>query len=110
MAVDVLRKGAVLRVPESSIAAGVELIALSYVDVRFDDDGHVERWLGPGEGWLVERRNESLTAALTRASDVADEQTDALVEELADYLGHDDRDGFDGAPVEIVVEWNVRTG
>jgi hypothetical protein len=44
---EVLRKGALVRVAGGPEDAGADVLALAYLDLRFED-GHVERWLGPG--------------------------------------------------------------
>jgi hypothetical protein len=98
----ILRKGALVRVAGDGTTEPVEVLALSYVDLRFGD-GHVERWLGPGEG-------DTLARAALRdwGEQVIDNQGERLIEELEMEFRDVHPRVLDDVPVEVVVEWNAQ--
>jgi hypothetical protein len=100
----VLRKGAVVRVGGDGSTLPVEAYALSYLDLRFED-GHVERWLGPGHT----RTLADVAPGQLRVwgEEVIDEQGACLIEELAWSFQHLGSHLLE-VPVEIVVEWNAQ--
>ena len=106
VAPEILRKGAVVRVAGAD-AASAAALALSYVDLRFPD-GHVERWLGPGQFRSADEPSADLRAW---GEDVIEVQAEALLEELTNDLGGDfaaaATESFLRCPVETVVEWNA---
>jgi hypothetical protein len=101
----VLRGGALIRVAAETAAGAVRAHALSMIDVRFAD-GHVERWLGPGE--LSERRYATTDAADLRqwGERVCAEQGGLLLGELRMSFRGVAATALKGVPVEIVIEWN----
>lgn len=100
-----LRKGAVVRV-ETGWPHCEKAEALASIDLRFDD-GHVERWLGPGS--VVEPGMEmpqTVEALVEWGEEVIETQLDCLVEELAmDFSGVSMKRAA-ALAVEIVIEWN----
>jgi hypothetical protein len=101
----VLRVGALIRVASERAQGSVRAQALSMVDLRFAD-GHVERWLGPG-GLSEAAYSAADGQALRRwGEDVYEEQADCLVEELRMSFEAVTSSMLDGAPVEVVVQWN----
>jgi hypothetical protein len=101
----VLRVVALIRVASERAQGSARAQALSMVDLRFAD-GHVERWLGPG-GLSEHAYSVTDGEALRRwGEDVYQQQADCLVEELGISFEAVTPSVFDGAPVEVVVEWN----
>src|SRR5689334_10214036 len=94
--VTLLRRGAVVRIPASTLQPEMPVIGHAFADLRFED-GHVERWLGP--------------AILGSAPDDPDLETvvDWAHDDVLDE--HDDfglpAGALSRAPAEIVVEWSV---
>jgi hypothetical protein len=84
---------------------GARTFVLSFVDLRFDD-GHVERWLGPGSVAGFPSGDRALQRLKRWAEDVAEEQLDSLRGEVAMSFVGVERADYDGLPVEVVVEWN----
>jgi hypothetical protein len=78
---------------------------LSFVDLRYDD-GHVERWLGPGSVAGFPSGDRALERLNQWAQDVADEQLTSLRSEVAMSFAGVQRTDYDALPVEVVVEWN----
>jgi hypothetical protein len=98
----VLRKGAVIRVAGGG-SPGTPALALSYVDLRFDD-GHVERWIGPGQAGEFPSGDDPGSALVSWGEEVIEIQAGCLLEEMAmDFSGVP---AELAGPVEIVVEWN----
>src|SRR4051812_28728185 len=77
----VLRGGALIRVATETAAGAVRAHALSMIDLRFAD-GHVDRWLGPGE--LCDRQYATADAAEPRqwGEEVFAEQVGLLLGEV----------------------------
>jgi hypothetical protein len=92
----VIRKGARIRVATAAAEA------LAYVDLRFDD-GHVERWIGPGEI----RGGGAAADLVAWGEEVVETQGDALLEELRESFGPHFVAGLAGVPVEVVLEWDT---
>jgi hypothetical protein len=90
----VLRKGAVIRLVE-----GKDADALSFLDLRFED-GHVERWLGPGE----QRAAPGDSELVAWGEDVIDLQGELLIGELGMSYSGVSTTVLAEVPVEIVVE------
>jgi hypothetical protein len=80
-------------------------LILSFVDLRFED-GHVERWLGPGSITQFAGGEGALQRLNRAAEEVADDQLMSLCDEVAMGFRHVNRDDYEGLPVEVVVEWN----
>jgi hypothetical protein len=100
---EVLRKGAVIRVAGGSVP-GTRALALSYVDLRFAD-GHVERWIGPGQPGEFPSGDDPGAALVSWGEDVIEINGDDLRSELAmDFSGVPNELA---GPVEIVAEWNA---
>jgi hypothetical protein len=78
---------------------------LSFVDLRFDD-GHVERWLGPGSIAGFPSGEGALESLQTWAEEVADDQLMSLRDEVAMSFENVDEAHYEVLPVEVVVEWN----
>jgi hypothetical protein len=102
---EVLRRGALIRVAGAAddSAAAAPAYALSFVDLRFVDDDHVERWLGAGE-----LRNEDAVAyaeLVAWGHQVAQEHS--LSGDLGMAFAKVDDQALAAAAVEIVVEWNA---
>jgi hypothetical protein len=100
IAPEVVRKGSVVRIPGAS---GAEVLVLSYVDLRFDD-GHVERWIGPGSGYLLPSGGDVLERLNAWGAEVIEQQYECLVEEVAMDFRNVSAQAFADAPVEIVFE------
>jgi hypothetical protein len=105
----VVRKGSVVRVPGGGQSAGAETLVLSYVDLRFDD-GHVERWIGPGSVYRLPGGDDLLRTLNAWGEEAIEQQWECLVEELAMGFRGVAAQPFLEAPVEIVVEWNADLG
>jgi hypothetical protein len=101
----VLRGGALIRVAAGTAAGAVRAHALSMIDVRFTD-GHVERWLGPGE--LSNCQYASGDGAELRqwGERVYAEQGGLLLGELRMSYRGVAASALKGLPVEVVLEWN----
>jgi hypothetical protein len=104
-----LRRGAVVRVaagrPED--VASMCVHALSSVDLRFPDD-HTERWLGPGALYdAPEGSGLRFDELVPLGERVAEEQGITLFAEVRQAFRDFDRDAFDSAPVEVVLQWNA---
>ena len=99
---EVLRVGALIRVAGRDAPSGTRAHALASMDLRFAD-GHVERWLGPGS---LSESDVGADELVAWGTEVFDEQRESLVEELGMSFSNVTGKVFDGAPVEVVVEWN----
>jgi hypothetical protein len=101
----VLRGGALIRVGADTAAGAVRAHALSMIDVRFAD-GHVERWLGPGE--LSERQYATTDAEDLRqwGERVYADQGGLLLGELRRSFRGVTASALKGVPIEVVIEWN----
>jgi hypothetical protein len=78
---------------------------LSFVDLRFED-GHVERWVGPGSVVGFPSGDRALEQLRGCAEEVAGDQLLSLCDEVAMSFANVDRTDYEGLPVEVVVEWN----
>ena len=103
-----LRKRAVVRVAASDPAAALSgpAYALAFVDLRFDD-GHVERWLGPGS-LRNDPDQEPLSSLCDWGRETIEEHQDSLLGDLGRAFQGAHRGLLTDLPVEIVVEWNAR--
>lgn len=99
----VVRKGAVIRVAGGS-APGTPALALSYVDLRFDD-GHFERWIGPGQPGEFPSGDDPGAALVSWGAEIIDQHGDDLRVEMA--MDFTEVPADLDVPVEIVVEWNA---
>jgi hypothetical protein len=102
----VVRKGSVVRVHGGPRAVGAVTVVLSYVDLRYDD-GHVERWIGPGCMYALPGGDGVLETLNAWGEDVIALQWECLVEEVAMDFRDVSAQDFVEAPVEIVFEWNA---
>ena len=101
-----IRCGGLVRTEASGEAdAGARTLVLSFVDLRFDD-GHVERWLGPGSVAGFPTGDGALQRLNRWAEDVVDEHLTSLRGEVAMSFVGVERAHYDQLPVEVVVEWN----
>lgn len=99
----VLRKGAVVRVAGPGRELAAPAYAISFVDLRFEDD-HLERWLGSGS--LRADTPVPHSELISWGTEVALEH--ALSGDLEMTFSGVDRRALSTAPVEIVVAWSAR--
>ncbi len=79
--------------------------ALSSVDLCFQD-GHVERWLGPGRIAEAGDVPQTVTALVAWGEEVIDEEGDSLLCELAMDFSDVSHNALADAPIEVVIQWN----
>jgi hypothetical protein len=104
--VTLLRRGAVVRIPATALAPELPVLGITFVDLEFED-GHVERWFGPGTLGSTPEEPDMETVVEWAIDDVADGQAEPLLEELAGDGLEIPPDGLARTPVEIVFEWGV---
>ena len=104
--VTLLRRGAVVRIPTAVLGPELPVLALTFVDLQFDD-GHVERWFGPSVLGTTPEDPDFETVVEWAEEDVVEDQADALLSELADDGLEIPTGGLARTPVEIVFEWDV---
>ena len=86
---------------------GAELLALAFLDLRFDD-GHVERWLGPGAVGTKPAGPDAMVTLQAWARERTDEHALTLMCEVAiDYDVPSPSIVDSMACEEVVVEWNA---
>ena len=101
-----VRRGALVRTEATGPSdADARTLVLSFVDLRFED-GHVERWLGPGSIAGFPSGESALERLQTWAEEVADDQLMSLRDEVAMSFDSVDEAHYQGWPVVVVVEWN----
>jgi hypothetical protein len=104
--VTLLRRGAVVRIPSTALGPELPVLGITFVDLQFDD-GHVERWFGPGMLGSTPEDPDTETVVEWAFDDVADGQADALLSELAEEGLEIPPGALARTPVEIVFEWGV---
>jgi hypothetical protein len=104
--VTLLRRGAVVRIPSTALGPELPVLGITFVDLQFDD-GHVERWFGPGVLGSAPEDPDMEIVVEWALDDVADGEAEALLSELADDGLEIPAGALARTPVEIVFEWNV---
>jgi hypothetical protein len=104
--VTLLRRGAAVRIPSTSLGPELPVLAVTFVDLQFDD-GHVERWFGPGTLGSMPEDPDMETVVEWAQDDVVDGQSDALLDELSDDGLEIPPGALARTPMEIVFEWGV---
>jgi hypothetical protein len=104
--VTLLRRGAVVRIPTAVLGPELPVLGLTFVDLQFDD-GHVERWFGPGVLGTTPEDPDFETVVEWAEEDVVDDQAEALLSELAEDGLEIPPGGLARTPIEIVFEWDV---
>jgi hypothetical protein len=104
--VTLLRRGAVVRIPSTALGPELPVLGITFVDLQFDD-GHVERWFGPGMLGSAPEDPDMETVVEWAQDDVVDGQAQALLEDLAEDGLAMPPDALARTPVEIVFEWGV---
>jgi hypothetical protein len=101
-----IRAGGLVRTEaRDPLDAGARTLVLAFVDLRFDD-GHVERWLGPGSITEFPSGNDAQERLNRTAVAVVDEHLGTLRGEVSTSFAGVERSDYEGLPLEIVVEWN----
>src|SRR3954451_2769831 len=101
----ILRRGAVIRVAGAvdEAAPAAPAYAVAFVDLQFDD-GHVERWLGPGS-----LRDEDLVQYDSLVAwGVAVAEEHPMIADLGMAFSPLNRQALSHALIEVVVEWNAQ--
>ena len=104
--VTLLRRGAVVRIPSTALGAELPVLGITFVDLQFDD-GHVERWFGPGLLGSTPEDPDMETVVEWAQDDVADGQAESMLAELAEDGLEIPPGALARTPVEIVFEWGV---
>ena len=104
--VTLLRRGAIVRIPTTALGPELPVLGITFVDLQFDD-GHVERWFGPGTLGSTPEDPDMEIVVDWAIDEVADGQAEDLLEDLADDGLEIPPGALARTPVEIVFEWGV---